>query len=210
MFSAQASRRSVEAPFPNPAAQAAGAVNRAFMNNIATGGGLLPSPTAAGDRQIAAVMINVAKSGIFEYGFTVSITGATAADTIDFTVTSYTAVADAMNMVTATSQKVGPGTPYQQGTGSHKANGAFVAVNAGGIQATGTAGALVQATSGTQVLATGGTTTTWSPTGTIQNSITATTETPFTIDHQVALILSVNLSAHALNFDSLSAWIREL
>ena len=171
--------------------------NRAFFSSSVT----LPTQTTAGmNLTLATCLLNVKASGIFQAGFDYAFTGGSNAATFDFQVQTQT-VASGLTQ-SAAGTKVGPGM-------GAATNGAFYANAAGGIVITGGGGTLLQYDTGSQTLLTGILAATGSWTSIIQNSITATTETPFTIGSQILLQILLNTSA-AITFRGFSIWLNEI
>lgn len=156
--------------------------NRAFTTGSAT---VPTSPTNSMSLIVAAALLNVKAGGIFDAKVAFSITGLTAADTMTVTIQTQTV---ASGIVLSNATKVGPGM-------GAAANGAFVSNAVGGITVAGGGGTLTQFSSGAQVLPTGGTTFEFAWDAVIQNSISATTETGFTLGNQILLTVATN-SAH--------------
>ena len=156
------------------------------------------APTAGASLIIAAILLTVEESGIFEAGFTVSANGFTAADTVDFTVAVQT-VASGMTLANAT--KAGP-----PGT---TARGAFTSSAAAGIVVSGGAAAVPLADSGVRIIDATDVGINYSWSGIIQNSNSDLVETPFPAGNQVLLTLSMNRSAHTNTFSGLSGYLSE-
>jgi len=175
--------------------------NRAFANMNPGNAGLPTAPTDASLIIVGAALLNVLGSGIFQASVDFTLTGVTATDTLVIDVGTQT-VASGLTL-SAAGTKVGPGN-------GAAANGVYTSNAAGGIVVTGGGGALIQYGSGTYVFGGGATTSTFGWSGVIMNSVTATTETPFTRGNQILLTLSLNLSANALVFQSFGMSIYEL
>lgn len=176
--------------------------NRAFT---ATQGTLPHAVTAASAIIFAAAKLQVKGSGIFFFTVSVSLTGATATDTLDFNVSTQQAAISTMTMTNAA--QVGPGTSG----GGTVTSGAFVSNAAAGITVAGGAvAALTQADSGAQVLGTAATTLTWAWSGYLFQAASTTLEKPFTSGDDLIVTVSLNQSANTQVFTACNVSLTEM
>jgi hypothetical protein len=186
-------------------AKRAGQSNAAFGGSrvYATGAAPPTAPTAGGANIIVAAMTQIAKqSGVFLVSISMPFTGATAADTIDFRVTTQT---KATPIAFTNDQLVGQGL-------SASAN-AFVSTAAGGILVTGGPfSSVTQYDSGAQVQPTGATTGILQFNGIINAVATSIPFAGFPIGNSVAVLFDVSFGAHtlALAADGVTMWMVEL
>jgi hypothetical protein len=150
--------------------------NRCFVSGNVTNPfyGIAGSTTIVG-----AALMTVKTSGIFSWKFAWSWTQA-ATGTYRWQIGTQTV---ASGLTLANTAKVGPGP-------GAATNGAFISA-AAGIAVTGGGGALVQWDSGVITIGTAGVNAAISASSTLQNSITATAETPFTLGNQILMTITL-------------------
>lgn len=164
--------------------------NRAFSFGSAT---TPTAPTAASPLFVAGAKVTCRGSGIFLANVYIASGGMTAADTFDIQISTQTAA----NIVITQFTQVGPGTAGGTGT----PNGAYVSSAAGGILVTGgPLGSKLQADSGTTIVDATSVSFFYQFSAILMNSITATTETGFTVGNDVLLLAAINRSAHTQTF----------
>lgn len=161
--------------------------NRAFTSGNVTAPfyGIAGSTTIIG-----AALLTVRASGIFVVG--VSWAWAQAATgTYRWQIGTQTSAAG--SAITAAT-KVGPGAPNSVLVAGN--NGAYIS-NGATIAVTTPAGALVQFDSGVQTIGTAATAGTFEYSGVVQNSISLTSETPFTLGNQIILTVTLITTTQA-------------
>jgi hypothetical protein len=162
--------------------------NRAYVS----GGATVPaSPTAGGSHIIIAAIPTVPKaSGVYHLAVSIPYTGATAADTVDFRITSQTQ-AGAIPLTGGTPVGVSANAAMQVSTAA-----AGMAVTGGPF------GSVVQYDTLAQVQATGGTTGLLEYSGICTNIAGSTPFTPFTVGFNVVFLLDLTFGAHTMTFNS--------
>jgi hypothetical protein len=165
-----------------------------FNLNVAYGSNPLTGidPTAASAIVIGCTQTQAKLSGLFEVTVSASFTGATAADTLDWTVVTDD---NAGSIVLTGAAQAGPGF--------------FIPTGNGGITVP-SDDPITQFDSGPQVLGTAQTTGTFTWSGIVSKTTTGITKIPFPLGNTVNLSLAVNRSAHAMTFTKISMSMREI
>jgi len=187
---------------------------RASSKNIcgSTGGTAPTGVTNAMNLVLGACNIKALESGLFLASFTLAMTGVTATDTANVTVTTQTS-STAISFGGATkitgSNLFGNLFPYPSPAAAY---GMWVSGAAGGITfATGGGGSITQFTTGAQVAGTAATTQEFSWYGLVANSVSNVLGNPFPIGNDVALLVSLNATHSAtVTYAGFSMFIQEV
>lgn len=166
----------------------------------------VPPPNGGGST-IAIAKIPCKLSGTFSAAVALSISGATAGDTITCTVSAVYGNTLGITAASFFGPYLGSGLPGIAGT-----YGAAVSTAAGGINVTGSGeGAVTLYTTGAQVLGTAQTTFEFSWSSIIQNAANTNVLTPFPTGVDVALQLSLTAThSSAYTYNALSIALQEL